>query len=158
MSGGNPFAELLGDFLLESRERVARVEVALLAIAEHPDSGRAAHVDLIKRELHTLKGNSGMMGMEEIQRLSHALEDDLESALEDDNVGTLLERLDALGELLELGAMELALGAQLHIALDLGGLSTACHVTLMIDSHGAEHDGQSSLSYTWSRRTRRRRR
>ena len=100
MSGGNPFAELLDDFLLESRERVARVEVTLLAIAEHPDSDRAASVDLIKQERHTLKGNSGMMGMEETQRFCHALEDDLEPALENDDIGTLLERLDTLSELL----------------------------------------------------------
>ena len=61
MSGGNPFAELLDDFLLESRERVARVEVALLAIAEHPQSGREANVALIKQELHTLKSTISIL-------------------------------------------------------------------------------------------------
>jgi len=65
--------ELFDDFLLESGERLDRLESALLDLdGGVPDPDR---VDEVRRELHTLKGNSGLMGLADLQGLAHELED-----------------------------------------------------------------------------------
>lgn len=70
--------ELLDDFLLEADERLTRIEVSLLAAIEAtPDERQRAFRD-VRRELHTLKGNSGMMGFSELQTLAHSLEDQVD--------------------------------------------------------------------------------
>lgn len=67
--------ELLDDFLLETDERLTRIEVALLASVEATADERQRAFQEVRRELHTLKGNSGMMGFSELQTLAHELED-----------------------------------------------------------------------------------
>ncbi|NJL28856.1 MAG: hypothetical protein HC897_13670, partial [Thermoanaerobaculia bacterium] len=92
------FEELFEEFLLEARERVDDVEEALLALEITPSiAERKAHLAQAKRQLHTLKGNSGMMGFGELQRLSHALEDEVEGLdLEQPTIAPLLTGLDQL--------------------------------------------------------------
>ena len=71
---GQDLGALLGDFLAEAEERTARVEQILLDL---PQSGGDAP-ELIKRarrELHTLKGNAGMMGFDALRTATHELED-----------------------------------------------------------------------------------
>jgi two-component system chemotaxis sensor kinase CheA len=75
------FAALFADFLLESRERLDHLEELLLAAAAVGAravlSGEAlAEVQL---ELHTLKGNAGLVGLEEMQAEAHRLEDLIEA-------------------------------------------------------------------------------
>ena len=65
---------LLGDFLLESRERLERLEELLLAISSAGEA-EAPAIDEIRLQLHTLKGNSGMMGFRDLQAVAHELED-----------------------------------------------------------------------------------
>lgn len=67
--------ELLDDFLLECDERVATVETMLLAVEAAPRAERQEMLDRVRRELHTLKGNSGMMGLADLQKLAHEMED-----------------------------------------------------------------------------------
>ena len=67
--------ELLDDFLLEADERLSRIEVSLLATAEASPEKREPAFREVRRELHTLKGNSGMMGFSGLQELAHSLED-----------------------------------------------------------------------------------
>ncbi len=71
----NPFEGLLDEFLIESRERTDKVESLLLKLLRLTIAERPAVVEEIKRELHTLKGNAGMMGLSELQALAHGLED-----------------------------------------------------------------------------------
>ncbi len=78
------FQELLDEFLLEAQERTDAVETALLALrANEGDPNHEAHGDehlaQIRRELHTLKGNAGMMGFTGLQQLAHRLEDHVEA-------------------------------------------------------------------------------
>ncbi|HEX5759893.1 MAG TPA: chemotaxis protein CheW [Thermoanaerobaculia bacterium] len=68
---------LLAEFLLEARERLERLEEALLAAG--PGGTAPARLEEVRRELHTLKGNAGLMGFDELQALAHAMEDALES-------------------------------------------------------------------------------
>ncbi len=76
MNVDSAFQELLQDFLLEARERLDTVEGLLLSLGEIDDP--AAAMEQARRELHTLKGNSGMMGFAELQSLAHEMEDRIE--------------------------------------------------------------------------------
>lgn len=74
----NPYEELAADFLLDAGERLNRLEEVLLAA----DSGSGADVspwlDEARLQLHTLKGNAGMMGFARLQEIAHDLEDRIE--------------------------------------------------------------------------------
>jgi two-component system chemotaxis sensor kinase CheA len=74
--GDNPlFGELLDEFVLESSRRLETIEQALLAIGERPSANTEKAVAGLRRELHTLKGNAGMMGFRDIQSRAHQLEE-----------------------------------------------------------------------------------
>ncbi len=95
MTGQN-LGALLGDFLAEAEERTARVEQILLDL---PGSGAEAPrlIREARRELHTLKGNAGMMGFDSLRITTHQLEDlsdGLDPSLPD--IQPLLEGLDRL--------------------------------------------------------------
>lgn len=87
--------ELLADFLVEAEERLTRVEVSLLAAVAAAPEARELSFREVRRELHTLKGNSGMMGFEDLQTQAHEMED-LVDNLNPDNpdLGSLLSGLD----------------------------------------------------------------
>ncbi|MEO8504589.1 MAG: chemotaxis protein CheW [Acidobacteriota bacterium] len=67
--------ELLPDFIAEARERLERLEDLLLKTQSQSAVERPALLDEIKRELHTLKGNAGLMGFAALQADGHRLED-----------------------------------------------------------------------------------
>lgn len=75
---GEGFSSLLGEFLLEAQERLGRLEELLLAAADGEDVTPEA-LDEIKLQLHTLKGNSGIVGRADLQSFAHELEDLAES-------------------------------------------------------------------------------
>lgn len=70
--------ELLDDFLLEARDRCERVESSLLTLTASPADAPEELLDQLRRDLHTLKGNAGLVGLAEIQTLTHGMEDTLE--------------------------------------------------------------------------------
>jgi two-component system chemotaxis sensor kinase CheA len=65
---------LLEDYLLESRERLERLEELLLAISS-AGAAEPEAIEEIRLQLHTLKGNSGMMGLPSLQAVAHEMED-----------------------------------------------------------------------------------
>ena len=67
-------AALFGDFLLESRERLDHLEEILLEAAAAGLLGTGA-LEEVQRELHTLKGNAGLVGLATMQLEAHAMED-----------------------------------------------------------------------------------
>jgi len=67
-------AALFGDFLLESRERLDHLEEILLEAAAAGLLGTGMREE-IQLELHTLKGNAGLVGLAAIQVEAHAMED-----------------------------------------------------------------------------------
>ncbi len=100
MYGG--FQELLDEFLLEAQERSDEVESLLLRLTTGDEEEKAAAIVKAKRELHTLKGNSGMMGFSDLQQLAHMMEDQVEILdLDQPMVDDLLEQLDELRRGLE---------------------------------------------------------
>jgi two-component system, chemotaxis family, sensor kinase CheA len=67
--------DLMDEFLLESRERVGRLEECLLALGDASAPQAEDVLEKIRRELHTLKGNAGLVGLAGMQSLAHAMED-----------------------------------------------------------------------------------
>lgn len=96
------FQELLEEFHLEARERSDEVESLMLGmVPADPEARRTALVQ-VKRELHTLKGNAGMMGFSDLQQLAHLLEDEVDTIdLEEPYVDDILEGIDLLRKALE---------------------------------------------------------
>jgi two-component system chemotaxis sensor kinase CheA len=83
----------------EAAQRLDHMDAALLAI-EAGDAG-AESVDLLFRNAHTIKGAAGMLGLEGVRSLAHAVEDVLESVRDTgvfppDLAGTLLSATTAL--------------------------------------------------------------
>lgn len=103
----------LADFLQEAAELVDTIEGALLRLDEASEEARGELVEQVLRELHTLKGNSGMMGLVELQERVHQLEDAVaELDLDEPEVDPLLPALDEARELLEsTGAVHAATAA-----------------------------------------------
>ncbi len=96
------FRELLDEFLLEAQERANEVESLLLQLNSGDAEARAEALARAKRELHTLKGNSGMMGLSDLQQLTHQMEDAIESLdLDEPVVDDILGELDLLRRGLE---------------------------------------------------------
>ncbi len=94
--------EIFADFLLESRERLARLEEVLLALAS--GAGDQAHplLEEARLQLHTLKGNAGMMGMGDLQAIAHEMEDRVETVdPAAPEVEDLLQGVDRFRELLD---------------------------------------------------------
>ncbi|MFQ5525776.1 MAG: chemotaxis protein CheA [Thermoanaerobaculia bacterium] len=87
--------ELLDDFLLEAEERLTRIEVSLLTAVDASAKERRSCFREVRRELHTLKGNSGMMGFTALQALAHELEDRVDQLdPEDPDLAPLFSGLD----------------------------------------------------------------
>ena len=96
------FQELLDEFMLEARERADEVEAMLLRLRSDDPEVKNAAIARAKRELHTLKGNSGMMGFSDLQELAHRMEDQMELLdFEQPEISGLLRELDALRHGLE---------------------------------------------------------
>ena len=77
------FEALVEEFYLESCERLSKIEQALMAMRKAESTEWDELLVETKRELHTIKGNSGMMGLRELQGQAHRLEDrvvEMESA------------------------------------------------------------------------------
>lgn len=108
----DPNEELFAEFLLESSERLDRLEEVLLACAA---AGIATPERLqdARMQLHTLKGNAGLVDLRELQSLAHDLEDqvDLLDPL-DPQVEELLRGVDLFRELLERASQKRAAGGE----------------------------------------------
>lgn len=102
------FRALLEEFYLESKERLDAIERVLLTIEAADAERRRDLLVEAKRELHTLKGNSAMMGLGELQGLAHRFEDRVAelrpAAISADVVRELLGRVDEFRTLLDRAA------------------------------------------------------
>ena len=68
----NQDPELIGDFVMESREHLSAIENQLLAL-EH-DPGNAEAINTIFRGFHTIKGLAGFLEFPAIQQFAHEVE------------------------------------------------------------------------------------
>lgn len=70
--------ELLGDFIMESREHLVSVESQLLTL--EGDSGASEALNAVFRGFHTIKGLAGFLELWDIQKLAHETETVLDRA------------------------------------------------------------------------------
>lgn len=81
LPSANPLAadpELMGDFILESREHLTSIELQLLALDQDPANAEAIHA--IFRGFHTIKGMAGFLDQDTIRDVAHEVETILDLA------------------------------------------------------------------------------
>ena len=94
---GGGMSDMVRVFVQDAEEILDHAEQDLLHLEAEP--GRLHE---LLRHFHTLKGNSGLMGYSQMQRISHGLEDvlqharDRQTTLGPDTVGLFLKAVDAL--------------------------------------------------------------
>src|SRR5918994_4410865 len=99
----NAFRELLDDYVVECLPLAERVADALVELERRWGGGEQVEDLLasVRGTLHTVKGNSAMMGLAPMQVLAHALEDltlgrgDATAALLVEGAGLLVEQVRA---------------------------------------------------------------
>jgi two-component system chemotaxis sensor kinase CheA len=77
----NPLAsdpELIGDFIMESREHLTAIELQLLTLDQDPANAEAIHA--IFRGFHTIKGMAGFLDLDAVRELAHEVETVLDLA------------------------------------------------------------------------------
>ena len=82
LSGFATDPELLGDFILESREHLSAIEQHLLNLERGPEATDAVHA--IFRGFHTIKGLAGFLEFALIQSVAHEVENLLDSVRQGD--------------------------------------------------------------------------
>jgi two-component system chemotaxis sensor kinase CheA len=90
-SEGAFFEQFIDDYFAESEEHLATIRRVLLHLEERHSLDPAEGLELA-RALHTLKGLSGMVGLEPVESAAHAMEDAV-SALPSDPDGRSIELL-----------------------------------------------------------------
>ncbi|MEM8885487.1 MAG: chemotaxis protein CheA, partial [Planctomycetota bacterium] len=70
--GGNVIDALLREFLEESFEHLARLEVDLVSLEKEPEQSEL--IDSAYRALHTIKGNCGFLALPRLEKIAHAAE------------------------------------------------------------------------------------
>lgn len=106
------FEALRQDFVTDTLPLVHAIETTLLGIERNLGNGIPADDDFaeVMRDLHTIKGNAGMMGLEAIQGLAHRTEDVVKAmatgqlSLTDDTLDVLLDAVAALTASIEASA------------------------------------------------------
>jgi two-component system, chemotaxis family, sensor kinase CheA len=92
--------ELIGDFVLESRDHLVQIEIQLLTLERDAADSEALHA--VFRGFHTIKGLAGFLELWDVQKLAHEVETVLDSArngeltLTPDGIDVILESADYL--------------------------------------------------------------
>ncbi|MAT57547.1 MAG: chemotaxis protein CheA [Ignavibacteriae bacterium] len=97
--------EIFQSFLVETKEILEQLDLDLVEIEKRPDD-----VDLLNqifRSFHTIKGTSGFLGLEKLQKVTHRGEDILnklrkgEVLLNDEIMDNILKSYDAIKDLVD---------------------------------------------------------
>ncbi len=70
--------ELYGEFFAETSDHLAQIEAGMLALEARPDDAEA--LAAVFRSFHTIKGNSGFLGLTAMNQLAHEIESLLDRA------------------------------------------------------------------------------
>jgi two-component system chemotaxis sensor kinase CheA len=134
--------EILGTFIIESRELLAQMEAALLQIEQAPDEPEL--INAIFRAAHTIKGSAGLFSLHNIVTFTHVAESVLDRVRDgrlrfDEALAALfLQVCDQLGSMIEHvdkhqqpGAEDLRREADLLVRLQTYLVSPAAEHTLL---------------------------
>jgi len=97
--------EILTDFISEAEDNLNNIEVSLIELEQDPEN--ADIINDIFRPFHTIKGVSGFLSLDKINRLAHATENLLDSARSGDFIinhsatDAILESVDLLKQLID---------------------------------------------------------
>lgn len=115
--------EIVEDFVVESLESLGNIEVSLIDLEQDPNDLET--INAIFRPFHTIKGVSGFLNLDRINRLAHSAENLLDKArngeirVEGQIVDIILESVDMLKKMVE-GVQEgLEKGGFLDNGLDI---------------------------------------
>lgn len=115
--------EILGDFVIESVENLGTIEVNLIDLEQDPSDIET--INAIFRPFHTIKGVSGFLNLEKINKLAHSAENLLDKArngeirIEGMIIDIILESVDMLKRMIE-GVQEgLENGTSLDNGIDI---------------------------------------
>jgi len=117
--------ELLGEFRIECLDHIAAAEAALLELERNAEAPEA--INTVFRAFHTIKGTSGFLGLDPIQKLAHLAENLLDRAREGEirirggYADLALSSCDALRTMIE-GLEGVAPGEPLVVAKTYGEL------------------------------------
>jgi two-component system chemotaxis sensor kinase CheA len=95
--------DLLADFLTETNESLAELDLALVRLERTPDDAQT--LSLIFRLVHTIKGTCGFLGLPRLEHVAHAAENVLVRvrdgvlAVTPDNISTVLSGIDRIKEI-----------------------------------------------------------
>jgi two-component system chemotaxis sensor kinase CheA len=64
--------EMVGDFILESREHLTQVEIQMMTLEKEPDNTES--INTVFRAFHTIKGLAGFMDLNAIREVAHEAE------------------------------------------------------------------------------------
>ncbi len=64
--------EMIGDFILESREHLTQVEIQMMTLEK--DSGDSEAINTVFRGFHTIKGLAGFLDFDDIREVAHETE------------------------------------------------------------------------------------
>ncbi len=96
--------EIFSGFVTESLDGLETVEVSLIDLEQHPDD--AESINAIFRSFHTIKGVSGFLGLERINRLAHQSENLLDKIrgneidMRPEIIDVILDSVDLLKQLI----------------------------------------------------------
>src|SRR5215472_15705390 len=96
--------DLIADFLTETNESIADLDVALVKLERTPDDKDT--LSLIFRLVHTIKGTCGFLGLPRLERVAHAAENvlgkcrDRELEVSPEAVSLILRSLDGIKSIL----------------------------------------------------------
>ncbi len=119
--------EILEDFVTESLEGLASIEISLMELEENPDDMNI--IDSIFRPFHTIKGVSGFVNLNSINKLAHSAESLLDKArskeiiIQDKIIDIILEVTDVLKKMVEDVREGLETGGPLDKGLDTSSLT-----------------------------------
>ncbi len=136
--------DLYDDFLMEADESLESIEVKILSLEEDPSNLDV--VNEIFRPFHTIKGVSGFLNLNLINRLTHAVEDLLDKARKGDikigprEIEATLEAVDLLKKLLESVRIRLEGGT----AEDLSGETADFLAMLKGDGEASEAEPEEA--------------
>jgi two-component system chemotaxis sensor kinase CheA len=127
----NPLAndpELIGDFIMESREHLTGIELQLLTLDQDPANAEAIHA--IFRGFHTIKGMAGFLDLNAVRDLAHEVETVLDLARNSKLAitSTIIDRILESKDFLNLWMTELDESlrtGRIPVAPDAGGLLDA---------------------------------
>ena len=112
--------EILGDFVVEALENLETIEVSLIDLEQDPEDIET--INAIFRPFHTIKGVSGFLNLEKINKLAHSAENLLDKArnseirIEGTIIDIILESVDMLKKMIQ-GVQE---GLESGTSLDNG--------------------------------------